>query len=405
MRHWAVPVSLSINMTTYKPSRSVLLGAAFLMATSAIGPGFITQTTEFTQRYLASFGFIILLAVLLDIGVQLNIWRIISVSGMYAQDIANKVLRGSGHLLIVLVALGGLAFNIGNIAGCGLGLQLLTGWPLAYCVLASCAAALFIFLVKEAGRAMDLFAKLLGVLMLLLVVYVAWQSHPPLAEALKKSFAPDVFSESAMLTIVGGTVGGYICFSGAHRLLQAGISGQAHLQQVSGNAVTGIMLATAMRIVLFLAALGVVSKGIQLDAVNPAATVFSSAAGQAGLYLFGIVLWSAAITSVTGSAYTSVSFLQSLHPAIKKNYRTAIVVFISISTIIFLLIGKPKQVLLVAGALNGLILPVSLSLILLAAYNKKIIGSYRHPVWMAAFGWLVVLAMLYMSVVSISHLF
>jgi Mn2+/Fe2+ NRAMP family transporter len=392
-------------MNTGKPSRSILLGAAFLMATSAIGPGFITQTTEFTQKYQASFGFIILLAVLLDIGVQLNIWRIISVSGMYAQDIANKVLKGSGYLLTILVALGGLAFNIGNIAGCGLGLQILTGWPLANCVLASCGIALVIFLVKEAGRAMDLFAKILGVLMLLLVVYVAWQSHPPLAEALKKSFVPDVFSESATLTIVGGTVGGYICFSGAHRLLQAGISGQAHLKKVSNNAVTGIMLATTMRVVLFLAALGVVSSGVKLDAVNPAATVFSAAAGNTGLYLFGVVLWSAAITSVTGSAYTSVSFLQSLHPAIQKNYRLVIVAFICLSTLIFLFTGKPKQVLLVVGALNGLILPVSLSLILLAAYNKKIIGIYRHPLWMAVFGWLVVLAMLYVSVISVYNLF
>jgi Mn2+/Fe2+ NRAMP family transporter len=392
-------------MNTGKPSRSVLLGAAFLMATSAIGPGFITQTTAFTEKYLASFGFIILLAVLLDIGVQVNIWRIITVSGHYAQDVADKVLKGSGRLLIVLVALGGLVFNIGNIAGCGLGLQLLTSWPLPYCVVASCAVALCIFFIKEAGRAMDIFAKVLGAVMVLLVAYVAWQSQPPFAEALRRSIMPVVFSEEATLTIVGGTVGGYICFSGAHRLLQAGISGQQHVRKVSGNAIPGILVASTMRIVLFLAALGVVSKGIRLDGINPAATVFSTAAGNAGLYLFGIVLWSAAITSVTGSAYTSVSFLQSLHPDIKRNYRAVIVCFISFSSLIFLAIGKPKQMLLVAGALNGLILPLSLSLILLAAYNKKIIGGYRHPLWMAVFGWLVVMAMLYVSIAAIQQLF
>jgi Mn2+/Fe2+ NRAMP family transporter len=52
-----------------------------------------------------------------------------------------------------------------------------------------------------------------------------------------------------------------------------------------------------------------------------------------------------------------------------------------------------------------LILPISLSLILLAAYNKKIVGSYRHPVWMAVFGLLVVMAMLYISIVSVYGLF
>ena len=74
--------------------RSVLLGAAFLMATSAIGPGFLTQTTVFTERLLASFGFVILLSILVDIGAQLNIWRIIAVSENRAQDILNKLIPG-----------------------------------------------------------------------------------------------------------------------------------------------------------------------------------------------------------------------------------------------------------------------------------------------------------------------
>jgi Mn2+/Fe2+ NRAMP family transporter len=59
---------------------SAILGAAFLMATSAIGPGFLTQTSLFTSQLLSSFGFVILISILLDIGVQLNIWRIISFS-------------------------------------------------------------------------------------------------------------------------------------------------------------------------------------------------------------------------------------------------------------------------------------------------------------------------------------
>ena len=43
-------------------------GAAFLMATSAIGPGFLTQTAVFSWQLAGSFGFVILLSVLLDIG-------------------------------------------------------------------------------------------------------------------------------------------------------------------------------------------------------------------------------------------------------------------------------------------------------------------------------------------------
>ena len=62
-------------------SMSVKLGAAFLMATSAIGPGFLTQTSQFTAKYMASFAFVIVCVIIMDCVAQSNIWSIIGVSG------------------------------------------------------------------------------------------------------------------------------------------------------------------------------------------------------------------------------------------------------------------------------------------------------------------------------------
>lgn len=375
------------------------------MATSAIGPGFVTQTTQFTAELAASFGFVILISVLLDIGAQLNIWRIISVSKLYAQEIANTVFPGAGILLTILIVLGGIAFNIGNIAGCGLGLQVLFGWEVKTGAIASCFVALLVFLVKEAGVAMDWFAKLLGFVMIALTLYVAFQSHPPLGEAALKTFMPDAINETIILTIVGGTVGGYISFAGAHRLLDAGISGKENLHRVSASSVSAIIIAAIMRVLLFLAALGIVAQGVALDPKNPAATVFQSAAGIVGYKLFGLVLWSAAITSVIGSAFTSVSFMKTLHPFISRHFRYFMIGFIVFSTLIFYWIGKPVKVLILAGGLNGLILPIALSLILIGAWNKKIMQQYKHPLWMQAAGWIVVVAMTYMGAKGIISLF
>ena len=81
-------------------NKSALLGAAFLMATSAVGPGFLTQTTVFTEKLATSFGFIILLSILIDLAVQFNIWQIITVSGKRAQDLANELFPGLGYLLV-----------------------------------------------------------------------------------------------------------------------------------------------------------------------------------------------------------------------------------------------------------------------------------------------------------------
>ena len=156
-----------------------------------------------------------------------------------------------------------------------------------------------------------------------------------------------------------------------------------------------------MRILLFLAALGVVMAGGLLNKDNPAASVFEIAAGAAGYKIFGIVLWSAAITSVVGSAYTSVSFIRSFHPWIEKNNRLITTLFILFSTAVFAFVGKPVKVLMIVGALNGLILPVALALMLLAVFRKKIVGNYRHPVWMSVLGWVVVVMMTILGVKAV----
>lgn len=305
------------------------------MATSAIGPGFITQTTVFTQQLLTSFGFIILCSILLDIAAQLNIWRVIAVSGFRAQEVANSLLPGAGYFLTLLVMCGGLAFNIGNVAGAGLGLQVLFGIDVLTGAIISSVISILIFWFKNAGIAMDGFAKILGFVMIALTLYVAIVSNPPIAEALYRSFNPEKINTTAIVTLVGGTVGGYISFAGAHRLLDAGIKGKEQLPQVTRGSISAILLASTMRILLFLAALGVVVSGGILDQSNPAASVFQIAAGNIGYKIFGIVLWSAAITSVIGSAYTSVSFLKTFHPWLEKNNSAIITGFILFPRLFF----------------------------------------------------------------------
>lgn len=388
---------------TYKATASALLGAAFLMATSAIGPGFITQTTVYTEKLRTSFGFVILCSILLDIVIQMNMWRVLSMSGLRAQDLGNKILPGTGYVLSVLIVVGGLAFNIGNIAGAAMGIQVLAGTDLWIGAVISAVISLFIFWYREAGKAMDLFSKVLGIIMILLTAYIAAISQPPLLQAAQHAFFPEQIDSTAIMVLVGGTVGGYISFAGAHRLLDAGITGKENLVLVSRNSVTGILLASAMRVLLFLAALGVVFAGGVLLPENPAASVFQIAAGNVGYRLFGIVLWSASITSVVGSAYTSVSFIRSFSPEFEKRHPLIITLFIIISTTAFLFIGRPVNVLIIVGALNGLILPLALSVILIASRKSELMGAdYHHPRWMLIAGWLVMGLLTIMSLKTIA---
>ena len=388
-----------------KSLTSIIFGAAFLMATSAVGPGFLTQTTVFTKQLLASFGFVILLSVLLDIFAQLNIWRVLTVSGKRGQDVANETLKGSGYVLAALVAAGGLVFNIGNIAGTGLGLNAALDIPVEYGAIISAVAAITLFLFKEAGRAMDLFVKILGVVMLGLIAYVVYASQPPLAEAAYRTIWPLQIDARAVVTLVGGTVGGYITFAGAHRLIDAGVTGRENLAQVDRGAFTGILLTAIIRFFLFLAALGVITMGMMIDDKNPPASVFQNAAGTVGLRLFGVVMWAAAITSVVGAAFTSVSFLKTFHKSLEKNNNYVVIAFVLVSTAIFLLLGNPVKLLVFAGTVNGFILPVGLSLVLIASRKASLLGDYKHPLWMQIAGWAVVLIMVGFSISTVASYF
>ena len=391
-----------------KAKSGALLGAAFLMATSAIGPGFLTQTAKFTGDFQASFGFVILISLLLSAIAQLNIWRVLCVSGMRGQDVGNRLLPGLGYFISFLIVLGGLVFNIGNVGGGALGIQTTLGIPVQISYFIAGGLAVLVFLSKDAKGIMDKLVKILGGIMIVVILVVIFIVKPPVATAVKNSFVPDAKLGTlvpAILTLLGGTVGGYITFAGAHRLIDAGVTGEGKLKDIQYSAVMGMIVAAIVRILLFLAVLGVVVKGVTLDAGNPAADAFFQGAGEIGRRFSGLVLTCAAITSIIGAAYTSVSFLKTFSSKIAEKENLWTIAFIVISTLVMAFLGKPATLLVLAGALNGLILPVTLGVCLVASQNKKIVGeNYKHPKLLLILGIVVVVLAAYVGIRSLSAL-
>ena len=382
--------------------RGTLLGAIFLMATSSIGPGFITQTTNFTVQLGAAFAFAILVSILVDIAIQTNVWRVIGISGMRAQELGNATLPGLGYVMAFLLLIGGIVFNIGNVSGAGLGMNIMTDINVKLGAVILAALAVGIFLSKRAGVAMDRIVVLLGALMIVLTLYIALTSGPPVGSALKNAVAPEQVSALAITTLIGGTIGGYIIYAGVHRLLDAGVTGERHLRELTRGAVTGIIVTGVMRIILFLAILGVVSGGVELDPQSQAASAFEAAAGAVGYRLFGVVFAAAALTSVIGVSYTTITFLTSRRTS-PRTTNLMVVGFIALSTVLFLIIGAaPAQLLVFAGAFNGILLPVGIGVMLWVAWRRRdLLHGYRYPKWLAGIGTVAWLVTLYLAVNSV----
>ncbi|MEB5477738.1 NRAMP family divalent metal transporter [Acinetobacter pollinis] len=389
-----------------------LIASIFLMATSAMGPGFLTQTATFTAKMGAAFGFGILLSIIIDYVVQQNIWRVVTLTQMRAPEVANAALPGSGYVLAVLVILGGFFFNIGNIAGAALGLNALLGLDTKWGGVISGGIAILIFASKQATAVVDKSMMVLGIVKILIVVIVAIIVAPPVGDAFHQTILPSHIDFASITTIVGGTVGGYICYSGAHRLLDKGAVGPENIKEVSSAATKGIIVVGIVRYVLFLAILGVVTSGAMIDLssknANPAAQAFQYAAGEFGFKIFGLIFFAAGISSAIGAAYTSVSFFTVFKKDISlKQRNTCTVIFIAAALLLFVILGAtPASLLIFVGGFNGLVLPIGLTLfVYVAAFRKDLIGHQGYPKWLTVLGILTCVLTWYMGYISFNTIF
>ncbi|HIF9108067.1 TPA: NRAMP family divalent metal transporter [Photobacterium damselae] len=378
-----------------------IMSVAFLMATTSVGPGFLTQTAVFTNLYKIDMAFPVLISAFITFGIVMNIWRIVGVSGLRIQDIANKVAPGLGYVVGILLALGAVAFNFGNVSGSALGINVLTAVDTTWGALFTGGLGCLLFVLHNASKRMDQMARYLGLFMIILIAYVAMTSLPPMGQTLIAAVAPSDMSNLLLptLTIVGGAVGGY--YTGAQRLVDIGLQGQNNVDNIKKAAWAGISIAVVIRVLLFLAIFGVIATGTVLDKANPAADAFRHGAGDVGYFIFGLVLFVASITSVVGNSYMAISLIKTLFPVVARNEKLWCVGFIIITSLGTVMMNMPILLLMLAGLVNSIILPIVLGSVLAATRRKDIVGDYKHPILLTAIGALIVVVMAFASYTNI----
>ncbi|MFM2654935.1 NRAMP family divalent metal transporter [Vibrio owensii] len=395
------PASIQASENSWQ--KKAILSVAFLMATTSVGPGFLTQTAVFTNIYKIDMAFPVFASMFITFGIVMNLWRIVGVSGMRIQDIANKVAPGMGYVVGILLALGAVAFNFGNVSGSALGINVLTGVDTTWGALFTGVVGCLLFVVHNASKRMDQMARYLGLFMIILIAYVAMTSLPPMGETLSAAVRPTDVGSLLLptLTIVGGAVGGY--YTGAQRLVDIGLQGKENVPAIKTAAWAGISIAVVIRILLFMAVFGVIATGATLDSANPAADAFRQGAGEVGYFIFGLVLFVASITSVVGNSYMAISLIKTLFPVVARNEKAWCVGFIIITSLGTVTMNMPILLLMLAGLVNSIILPIVLGMVLVATRRKDIVGDYKHPAYLTLTGVAIVVVMAASSVTNISN--
>lgn len=377
-------------MNERRLERNKIFSAVFLMASASIGPLFLMSTADLTIQFYERLAFVIIITGIIELGIQMNIWRILTVAKTPAHLVINKIIPNFGTFMSVVVLLGGIAFNIINILGLGIGISLLFNVDIKLGASIGLMIAILFYLLNRNRITLETFigVMLSFIIAIILLAYAFTATDVPYDVTLAKTVLPmidyDIVTTIAMMVAL--SIGGYISFAGAHRLIDVEITGEKYKTAVTRSAAYSVIIVTVTRLLLFFTILGLSRSNVILFKDNLLESAFSEVFGGLGSYALGILFICASLTSIVSVAYTTGTFIKSVNDIIKKYIDVVLLMLVLTSWFIFLLKGEEVVLLQITTILNGLILPVILGGILHSSRRSDIVGHYRHPLWLSIYG-------------------
>lgn len=382
------------------------LAAALVTATTQVGPGFTTQSALFAAQYLGAFFVCIIVALVMDVVAQANVYRICCHTGLHGNEVAKKINPAFGVFLTVIIVFGIVCFQFSNVSGTGLGMSALLGTSSGVSTALCGLIAMAIFLSKSANKLINILAQVLGAVLIISALILVFVAKPPVGE-IPAQMAAANFSDLILptITILGAVMGGYGAYIGSHRLIDAGFSGKENYYLYKRTQALGTTTVYVLRVLLVLITFGAVMAGATIDLSNPAPSSYQAVAGTFGYKLYGLVILAAGTTTILGAGYIFVSFMKTYFKWIDEHQNLTSIIFIAICTIVDVFVGQPVKLLVAAGSINSCVLPFTMLTMLLASRSKKVMGEdYKHPVWMTVGAVIVMLAAAYLSTKNLPNL-
>ncbi|HKJ32249.1 MAG TPA: divalent metal cation transporter [Balneolales bacterium] len=369
-------------MANKVPLKKRLLSILFWSVISAafIGPGTVTTAASAG----ASAGYALLWALVFSTIATLILQeasaRITIASGLnLGQAIKRRYSAGAARsiaipLVVGAIIFGSAAYETGNILGAVAGLAL--NWHLSTAIL-TLAIGVLAFILLWFGST-NVIAKILGILvafMGILFLTTAVILHPPISKILEGSIIPSIPGSSGLLVLalVGTTVVPYNLFLGS------GISGGQSLNELRFGLSIAIILG------------GIISMGILVVGAAVSGTfTFEALSNQLSMqlgpwagYFFGFGLFAAglssAITAPLASSITAQSlFADEQNTGWEEHSRNFRLVWLGVLLIgiIFGLLGiKPIPAIILAQALNGIVLPFAAITLWIMVNDIQLMGK------------------------------
>lgn len=360
-----------------------LLNILFWSVISAafIGPGTITTAASAG----AGFGYMLMWALVFStiacMVLQESSARISTVSGKNLGEALriflfdSKIGKVTVYLILSAILLGCAAFETGNILGAVAGVSLIFDLPawLVTIAIGICAFALFWYgSVNQIAKIMGLIVAFMGLCFLTTAIVI----RPPILEIFQGGFIPTfpAGSEMLILALIGTTVVPYNLFLGS------GLANTQSLSEMRLSLTIAIGLGGIISIAVMVVGAPIAGAFTFESLANELdASLGSWAAALLGLGLFAAG-FSSAVTAPLAAAITARSMLDSTRESVKWNEGGRYFQFVWMG---ILLIGigfgiaqvQPIPAIILAQALNGVILPLVAVFLLIMVNNVRLMNQ------------------------------
>lgn len=364
-----------------------VVGPGAVITASFIGPGTVTTATKAG----ASFGYAILWAVVFSIITTIILQEMSARIGIIAnKDLGRAIAEqfkqpllkfASVWLIAIAIAVGCAAYISGDLIGTSMGVSTLFDIPPHY---VSPVIGLIILALGLSGS-----YKVIEKVMIFLIVIMSatflttmFVVKPNWSSVFQGALLPSIPDGSILLIIalIGTTVVPYNFFIHSTMAQERWHSPtnlkDARLDTVVsitiGGLITAAILITAGATLIGSEVKSIADLSIQLEPLFGAwAKVFVSV----GIFAAG---FSSALASPLGAAVTLSSIFGWQGGMKNKKFKLVFVGIIIIGIVTSATGFEPIQILLLAQALNGIILPVVAIYLLIIMNNKKLLGDYAN---------------------------
>ncbi|MCG3399478.1 Nramp family divalent metal transporter [Staphylococcus massiliensis] len=386
-----------------------ILGPGMIVTASFIGPGTVTTMTQGGASFGYSLLWTVIFSIIATIILQEMIVRISLVTneglGEAIQDLFHHhILKfGAVWFSMIAVTLGCAAYISGDLLGTSLGASYLFNIP-ENAVAPVIGLIILAIGISGSYHLVEKMMLLLVVIMGIIFITTVFIVQPDFGAVLKGAFLPSLPNGSVltMIALIGTTVVPYNFFIHANsvherfdgtRDLKA-----ARLDTILSITVGGLISASILILAGALIDGKKVTSVVQLaEPLKPIMGDFAPVMISIGLFAAGL---SSAIASPMGAA-TTISSCMGWKGGMKNTkYKIVFAIIIMIGIITSALGFEPLEVLLIAQALNGMILPLIAILIYVIINKKGMMGKFKNGTVLNILGFLVVLTVCFLGCYS-----